>query len=138
MKFRPTHKCYDDALDFLQAWVKENIERARRDCRDRSVMLAHGICRCSEKGTPYAHAWVEIDGQCYNGALDESGTRVYVEFDREVFHRLFGVIEVNYYSIERAWKENHRTGHYGPWTEEHRALTGPPGTLVKVVQEAGA
>lgn len=128
MKLRPTHRCYDDALDLITHWMIAEPEIAR----EPEVWLAHGICTDSDEGHLYAHAWVERKNLVYNGAINEkSGERVYVEIPREYFHKVFGVTDVNYYSIRRAVAENTKHGHFGPWTESHMKLTGPRGSLVK-------
>lgn len=121
MPLRPTHQCYNDALELICEWIRLEPDLPYEN--PPTVWLVHGICTDSEKGFPYAHAWVERDGMTYTGALDENGIRVYVEVPREQYIKIFGVTEANAYSIKRAWEENKKHGHYGPWTPEHIALT---------------
>lgn len=136
MKLRPTHKCFDDALDLLAHWVRTEPSVQS----DPTVWLVHGLCTDSETKEPYAHAWVQRGGAVYQAALNEAGERVYLEIDLELFEKCFGVLEANCYSIRSAWEQNKLHGHFGPWTPEHLALTlnNNPAWQKKLAEAEGA
>lgn len=119
MEIRPTHTCFDDALDFIEELLREDPRRA-----DGPLFLCHAICTGPKTGEPFAHAWVEWEGEAYqDGFAEELGRVRYVmtldELERELTPR-----QVTRYTVREAARENHRAGHYGPWRPEYRALCG--------------
>jgi hypothetical protein len=112
----PTHTCFDDALDLIEAIVIEN----RREFK--KLKLAHGICLMPD-GEPYAHAWVEREGVClFVGIID--GKRLTLAADHVEYYIDMKVQEVTHYTVAQAMAENKRSNHYGPWKPEYAALCG--------------
>lgn len=112
----PTHTCFDDALDLIEAMVLND----RREID--KLMLAHGICLMPD-GKPYAHAWVERDGECLFDGLIE-GARYTFRADKAEYYAGMKVQEVTHYTVEEAWIENSQSNHFGPWKPEYAALCG--------------
>lgn len=123
MDLLPTGRCFDDALDYIEAEVRADVSRAL----DTELILCHGIVLAPEgnpfAGTPYAHAWVIDHGAIISAALLD-GERVYYAMDPVTFIKIHRVQAFTLYSVEDAWRENDRTGMYGPWKEEYLALCG--------------
>jgi hypothetical protein len=115
----PTHHCFDDALDFIAA-------RLGRDASARHLLLVHGIALApagQHEGEPFAHAWVEEQGVVWDsGILD--GVPVHYSVERDDFYASLRIQCFTRYTVREAWLENHRSGHYGPWKDEYRALCG--------------
>lgn len=117
---RPTGQCFDDALEYLEARVRAHPDLAHRT----SLILVHGIARATtDTGEPYAHAWCEEDGHCWDAALVE-GSRIYYAVTTVEFYAARQIQETTRYTIREAWLANRRSGHYGPWETKYRALCG--------------
>lgn len=120
----PTHCCFDDALDFIAA-------RLQREPRDRDdLFLVHGIALAPSgphAGEPFAHAWVE-EWNGAHGVVWESGLldglQVCYSVEHEEYYSALRIREFTRYTAREAWRENQRSGHYGPWKDEYRALFG--------------
>lgn len=121
----PTHKCFDDALDFLEYVANRELKKTNGSCvkvRDtlRRYVLVHGIY--VPAGEPVAHAWVEeVDGSLWQGGI-LNGEHLYFAVPREHFYTSTNVLECTRYSVSEARDWNYRTGHFGPWEEKYRAL----------------
>ena len=80
----PTHRCFDDALDFISTLLRDEPWQAF----DTLVVLVHGECLGTEPphvDEPYTHAWVEDGARVWDsGMLD--GQRVYLEVERAEFY----------------------------------------------------
>lgn len=124
----PTHHCFDDALELINELVMETPARAQ----DPALALVHGIAiGCGNgvpAGHPYAHAWVEDGHLCWDGGLVD-GQRIYYAVKRDEFYKARGIVKTTRYSVEHACRENFRSGHYGPWQREYRALCRDKTTL---------
>jgi hypothetical protein len=135
----PTHHCFDDALEFLGARVARHPALAR----GRSLRLVHGICLGPRgegvaasfgvdvvaPGQPFAHAWVEEATRpavVWQSGLDAAGGVVFVAIPRSIFYGTMRVGLRTRYTVREAWHENQRTGTYGPWKAEYRALCRTP------------
>jgi hypothetical protein len=111
----PTHKCFDDALDYLDFIAKTE----GRDSLERHT-LVHGIVVSSKNGIRYAHAWLEDgDGNIIQGGILK-GEKIYYAMSPTEFAEFLRVEEYTRYTPRQAVAENHRTGHYGPWVEKYR------------------
>jgi hypothetical protein len=128
---RPTHQCFDDALDFFEAFRLDNaVVRAEVL---RAMRVAHGIC-VTPDGHKYAHAWVEErvrndpdrstwpERVVWQGMLCEAG-RGYYAVALDWFYEAYAVRERTIYTLQDCARLNVRTGHYGPWVARYRALT---------------
>jgi len=112
----PTHSCFDDAMDLIEAWVTAEPPEYHR------LVLVHGICSMPD-GEPYAHAWVERGDECFfMGVLN--GQRQAMRAEKGVFYPKFEVGETTRYTVAEAIAENARSNHYGPWRPEYVALCG--------------
>lgn len=121
----PTHKCFDDALDFLEELARQKNPALYR------MRLVHGICLHPDDGHEYAHAWVEQDGTCviFSGILN--GKFGYFAASIEEYYPDAKVQETTKYTPFEAWRENHRTNHYGPWIEKYQRLCRTPNMEAK-------
>lgn len=108
----PTHTCFDDALEFLVLGELHSVQRKR---------LVHGIC-LADDDSPYAHAWVELDGDAWQGGLLD-GERIYYAMPIAELHERLRVRECTRYAALQAMRQNVATGHYGPWEPKYRELT---------------
>ena len=117
---RPTHHCFDDALDFFEEVV--GIEAFRRNHAQYTVV--HAICIAPD-GNPFAHAWVEHGALIWEaGIVDDA--RVF--FARtELGHPVVRAVR---YSVADAIRLNYESEHYGPWDAEIKALCAAKGEHV--------
>jgi len=145
---RPTHHCFDDALDFLELLRLD--DPTLRDDIHASIRVAHAVC-VSSTGVRYAHAWVEEHVHddpdraewpsrvVWQGYLDDAGRRGWYAVGADWFYRTFAVRRCALYTLtECAW-HNRTTGHYGPWRPELYALAkrqGGGGRIVGNVEGA--
>lgn len=123
----PTHRCFDDALELLEARVRHEPALARSN----TLLLAHGIIRGAEEQADIgrvAHAWLEerrADGAfiVWDTGL-WNGRRIHYSATIEEYYRAARVERdsvVRYTPLE-VWQENKRSGHFGPWRPEFAAL----------------
>lgn len=118
---RPTGKCFDDSLGILVDIVSQAKDiRTLIDYR-----LVHGICLDSLTDKPIAHAWIERGAWAIFTGLNERDERVVMVGAATDYRRELRVQDAMTYTVEEAWAENRRTGHYGPWIDRYRALCAP-------------
>jgi len=115
----PTYRCFDDALEFIELRVKETPALAHHDW---AILLVHGIC-VGDNGTRYAHAWVEEAGKVWDAGLVD-GQRLYYAVARAEYYEAKRVEAFTRYTLRDVVRENRRSGDYGPWKPEYRALCG--------------
>lgn len=120
MHLEATHTCFDDALEFIESLVKEK----RSVSKLADYRLAHGIL-LNSKGELYSHAWVESKAHCYHSGL-LSGEKVMAVIDRVEYYEGMRVQERTLYTIRQAYRENYRTGYFGPWKERYMRLCRNP------------
>lgn len=113
MQLRPTHRCFDDALDLLEDRVRE---------RDLRCLLVHGICLIPGTDTRFAHAWVEEPDGCIVQAFLLRERRAYIRFTASDFNQIYRPQECTRYSVHAAWRMNELYKTYGPWEERYLAL----------------
>lgn len=116
----PTHTCFDDCLDLLEAFVKAEGKAAMAECR-----VVHAICtmpeNSAEPGEPFAHGWLERGDEAYFcGIID--GEKVIVEANREDYREGLGIQQMTVYSGFDAAYWNRTSNHYGPWLPEYENL----------------
>jgi hypothetical protein len=117
----PTHTCFDDALDIIEANVRESPSLAHTD----ELILAHGILLHPDTGEPFAHAWVECSGWVGQAGFLNGEKGVY-GLPWENFAERMRPQDVTRYTVRQALEENNRSGHYGPWLEKYDALCRNP------------
>jgi hypothetical protein len=117
---RPTHHCFDDALDYIEMRVLGDPALARGE----TLIVVHAICLTPEgpnAGEPFAHAWCEEGAAVWDaGILD--GCRIFFQVERAEWYRKMRPVRTTKYTIREACEENYRTNHYGPWDPVYRAL----------------
>lgn len=117
----PTGSCFDDALDFVEARVRQRPRLARTS----DLLVCHGICIIPsgnpEAGELYAHAWVEEGQVVWQGGILD-GERIYFATQRDQFYIRLQVQDVTRYTLRQVWEENRRTRHFGPWESRYEAL----------------
>jgi hypothetical protein len=121
-EIRPTHTCFDDALEFFAERLKAKPALAKAN----GFVLVHGVLLAPSgphEGEPFAHAWVEEAGEVWNSGLLE-GQLIYYAVDRDEWYREMRLQDSTRYSPRAAWEANERSGHNGPWEERYRALCG--------------
>jgi hypothetical protein len=134
----PTHHCFDDALDFIGERVKVDPGLVL------TLQLVHAIVLTPREqllpapadvvlppaDEPFAHAWVE---ETINGVpvvwvsgltAPRDGARVFVAIPWVTFYATMRVQQATVYTCREACEENRRSGTYGPWRPEYRALCG--------------
>ena len=117
-EIRPTFHCFDDALDFIELRVNEAPGLAQLT----ALILVHGIAT-SPAGEPYAHAWCEEDGQCWDAGLVE-GQRIFYSVSVAEFYAARQIHTTTRYTIREAFVQNVRSNHFGPWEQQYQALCG--------------
>jgi hypothetical protein len=115
----PTYRCFDDALELIEARVKETPTLVRHDW---SIVLVHGIC-VGDDGTRYAHAWVEELGKVWDAGLVD-GQRLYYAVARAEYYEAKRVEESTRYTLRDILRENRLSGNYGPWKPAYLTLCG--------------
>jgi hypothetical protein len=124
MELHPTHTCFDDAVEFVEAMVRAGAPEASE------LVIVHAVCRAEFDGIgrDYAHAWVEHGDQVFDAFLLE-GARFYAIFPRDWFYARRDVQRAIGYSLQAAYRENQRTVSFGPWDPDLLELCvdmGPP------------
>lgn len=114
MIVKPTHSCFDDALDYIYDTCSLDPSRMH------SMVLVHGICQ-SENNEPYAHAWVEEKGEAHFFGIVK-GVRMLFMVPLDEFLEKFQVVECKRYSVPQAIRLNAYYKNYGPWIEKYRRL----------------
>ena len=126
LELRPTHTCFDDALDFISEAIKR-VPFDERMAVINSHWLVHGVLKMPD-GRPYSHAWVEVaqpDGEwrCWGAGILPGGMRAYyAAVRREYYEHMRVTDDVTRYTLGDAWRLNYESGHYGPWKPEYKAL----------------
>lgn len=119
---RPTHTCFDDAIDTIVAWIKGEPTKDWHSL----VRLAHGICDLDQARGPFAHAWIEMDGLVFQSGIIDDGRRCEYAVTREEFYSEMKARDVTLYTLPEMGRENAKSGHYGPWKAKYHALTRNP------------
>jgi flavorubredoxin len=122
---KPTHTCFDDALDYIERCLKADRKYAER------LLLVHGIC-ATRTGREFAHAWVEdADGYVWGGCIHK-GEKMYASRLRQQFEREIAIVKCTRYTLPEVAVMNvlHLTS--GPWEPEYRALCRRPGQHLEV------
>jgi hypothetical protein len=129
----PTHKCFDDALEFIEGIIKVGGGPWAED----HLLLVHAICILPGTDRRYAHAWVEIDrAYCVQaGVID--GVKQYFSMRRQDLYRRLRVQVATYYDLQAIWRANRMTEHYGPWESEYLALVRSDEDQERTVEETG-
>jgi hypothetical protein len=122
VQVQPTHTCFDDAMDLLDAFATQ-----RPDIID-DLRLVHGIC-LDPAGEPFSHAWLEDTATAqvlFVGIVN--GERMNLAGDRADYYQEARVQETTTYTLHEALAENTRSHHFGPWEPRYRALCRPRGS----------
>lgn len=128
----PTHSCFDDAIEYIEHRLYAEAPaafatRADDDAPDIPI-LVHAICVAPD-GTRYAHAWVEEQQQCWEGALHQ-GEKIWFAVPRDEHEAWRRPEQTTRYTLRQVGEENRRTGTYGPWDPAYLALVGRGDTRV--------
>jgi hypothetical protein len=121
VKIFPTHTCFNDAFDYMSQRFKQDRRSAKK------LILVHAICLAPEgpqKDQPFAHAWVEEGDGAYQDGFLETGERITYQLTVEQLREWLRPQKQTRYTIPEVLVENERSGHFGPWVEEYRALCG--------------
>lgn len=112
----PTHRCFDDALDYLEAVA------ARGGLQElEQHHLVHAIVTNTADGRRFAHAWVERGGVVIETGMLR-GTKVVYTVKKEEHARWLIAERVTRYTPREAYQMNLRHGTYGPWEADYKAL----------------
>lgn len=115
----PTNTCFDDALDYILAMVKEYRINPNNEHRYK---ICHGILLGSDK-KPYSHAWVEFDDDVIISGI-WNGSKVYATGDRKEYYREVRVTsDVTKYTLQEVLAMNRKYCTYGPWVDRYLDLT---------------
>jgi hypothetical protein len=120
----PTGTCFDDAADYINHLVISTDDAGIHKLNTK-IKIVHAICTL-ENGEPYAHAWLEVNGTCYFGAiLEHSGEKVQARVPKEEYYPSLGIQKKLYYSLKESVRlEKIVHGYPGPWDPEIRNLCG--------------
>lgn len=128
-KIYPTHTCFDDALDFIDALISGADTNILFPSNQNKfvfhlcdVWLVHGLILWS--GKRFSHAWVKsADLIIQAGFFDMKASSIrfksYFALPKESFIEEFNPEDMTEYSIPDAIRMNYRYGHYGPWEEKY-------------------
>jgi hypothetical protein len=130
----PTHRCFDDAIEFCEQMAREDPAQAL------TLVVVHGIVLVPEDqptdvtdaqpGERSVHAWVETpDGKVWDAGIHE-GERIQFAVDRDEYYAHYRVQETTRYTLLELLEHNRASGHYGPWRPEYQALCRNRGTYV--------
>lgn len=145
MQILPTHRCFDDSIEYLESRVRADPKLAF----GTDILLVHAIAKFPDDnpraGQQFAHAWVEevvkikkVAWQTtaktmvvarHAGLLD--GQRVYMATPADEYRARLRVESVTTYTCRQVAAENKKAGDFGPWKPEYLALCAPEGTLRK-------
>jgi hypothetical protein len=123
---RPTHRCFDDAMEFCEARARENHPSVSTTLR-----LVHGIVLVPidqpadgeiQPGDPSAHAWVEDGELVFDAGILADGRRVVFSATKASYYEHYRIQAATEYTMWEALKHNRASGHYGPWRAEYQAL----------------
>lgn len=117
---RPTHHCFDDALDFIEELAKQRNPMVQGD----RLKVVHAICLAPD-GHEYAHAWVEQDAKYVIFAGIMEGEKEWFAAEVGEYYAEHKVQETTKYTPKEALAENWKHETYGPWVERYKALCAP-------------
>jgi hypothetical protein len=112
----PTHTCFDDAVENLIYLMERDGRHIVKDAR-----IVHAVI--APDGEEMSHAWLEYRGEVYFTAVKD-GRRVLVVAGIAEYEAKSKIKHVTKYTLWEAYEEEKRTGHYGPWDPQYRALCG--------------
>ena len=121
VNFFPTHTCFDDAFEFINDVIINNLKML--DQLKEELVLVHAICKMPADGRLYAHAWVEDKKkkQCiFKGIVN--GKADYFGADMKEYHEHIMPQEITLYTVMQAVIENRKNGTLGPWKQEYKKL----------------
>ena len=130
----PTHRCFDNAIEFCEEMAREHPVEALQ------LQVVHGIVLVPDEqptdghdarpGDRSVHAWVETpDGHVWDAGLLD-GQLIRFKVQREEYYAHYRVQETTHYTLEQVLEANRASGHYGPWRPEYQALCRDRGTYV--------
>lgn len=122
----PTHKCFDNAIEFCEARARAN------DPNIETLRLVHGIILVPENhpagasdataGERAVHAWVEDGDLVWDAGLLADGRRIEFAVQKAEYYAHYRVQDTTVYTMRELLEQNRESGHYGPWRPEYRAL----------------
>lgn len=125
----PTHRCFDDAMEFCEARARENHPSISTTLR-----LVHGIIHVPigqpaddeiQPGDESAHAWVEDGDLVYDAGVLPDGRRVVFTAEKASYYEHYRIETCTAYTMWEVLEQNRASGHYGPWRPEYQALCRP-------------
>ncbi len=119
----PTGKCFDDALELMNAVLKQALDWEPERQRElvRNLYLVHAVVK--PNGSESSHAWLEHDASdlvYFTGIL--KGVRQHFVSPRGEYRRVLNVVEDTRYSYKEAVINNKAFGTYGPWVKRYQDL----------------
>src|SRR5215831_16887173 len=117
MNIFPTHKCFDDALDYLVIVARNNPAELH------TLTVVHGLGTATSgpyQGESYAHAWLEQDDRCIEAGILDS-KRIWYMVDKREYYEARQITETTKYTVTEALRANRESGHFGPWVERYQA-----------------
>lgn len=123
----PSHKCFDQAVEFCEARA-----RANHPSVDTTLRLVHGIILVPEDqpadasdarpGERSVHAWVEDGDLVWDAGILADGRRIEFAVEKAEYYNHYRVQETTVYTMWELLEQNRASGHYGPWRPEYKAL----------------
>lgn len=99
----PVGECFSFATKFATTILADGIVS--------DVKIVHGIVK-TKWDKPYAHAWVEAQGRCYDWQMKMTGTHSMPIKD---FYEHYNPTQVKKYKPGEAVGLMAKHGHHGPW-----------------------
>ena len=113
-----THSCFDDAMEYCDKAVRELPELLDK------LIVVHGIALHPEgprKDRPFAHAWVEHAGMCWNSGL-VNGEKIWYGVARSEYYVTMRVQETATYDLRKAYRLHQVHHSSGPWVPRYSEL----------------
>jgi hypothetical protein len=116
----PTHTCFDDAIEIMEAIVKVDPSI----CFGNDLLLVHAVGLKAD-GKRFSHAWLEMDGMAiFRGIVD--GKRMELSAPRRQYYHSLKLQQLTRYNCRQVRDENIKSGHFGPWIEPYISLCRDP------------
>src|SRR5262245_36312395 len=129
-RIEPTYSCFDDAIEFIEQAAKDG----RPETRD--YLLVHALC-VGSTGEPYAHAWVEHDGHCWDSGII-NGEKGWYSVACGEYYAARRVVKVTRYSVDEMLAMNRRHRTYGPWESIYQMACRRAGEARRIVDVIAA
>lgn len=119
LTIKGTGTCFED---MTHKFIEMVVGKEGRGAHYPNLFLVHGIC-LFKSGEPYAHAWIEMDGEAYFSAIaiEMGNEKVMCRCPREQFDREYRVQDFTRYTFNELLK--HHAHELPPYENKYKKLT---------------